>query len=363
MIRNDNDNIRFGFIGAGTMGTIHMETFRQIPGVELTAVADVSEARANQVAAEYGVAKAYSDSGRLIADPNVAAVVVSVPNAFHAELAIAALEAGKHVLLEKPMAMNAEEARNVMKAQQASGKTLMIGHQMRWNAEIAEAKRRIEEGKLGRIYYMKAGWLRRMGIPGWGTAYTSQAMMGGGSAVDIGVHMLDLALYLSAPRKPIGVYGAAFGEIGKQRKGIGTWGVPNWNGAFDVDDLATAMIRLDDGAMVHLEVSWAAYTDGEDNGPYLHVMGDQGGLIIRDSGSLFLTEENGESVDYPFSAAQEEEGAERLKLAGHFLSCIRTGDIPITDGLSGFVNQAVLDALYRSSRTGAEAKVDLSFGL
>lgn len=181
--------------------------------------------------------------------------------------------------------------------------------------------------------------------------------MGGGCAVDIGVHMLDAALHVCAPRKPIGVYGAIYGAIGSQRKGIGTWGVPNWNGSFDVDDLATAMIRLNDGTIIHLEASWAAYTDGEENGPYLHVMGDQGGIVIRDSGSRFLTEAEGQPVNEVL-AEPSGDGVERLLLAEHFLTCIRSGAAPLTDGWSGYRNQKVLDALYRSSETGSEIKID-----
>ncbi len=158
-------DVRLGFIGAGAMGIIHLDTFRGAAGAKLAAVADVSEERAVRAAAEYGVEKTYTDSVRLIADPDIDAVVISVPNALHAELAVASLEAGKHVLLEKPMAMNAAEAEHILAAQQSSGMTLMIGHQMRWKAPIAAARRYIEEGRLGKVYYVKAGWLRRMGIP------------------------------------------------------------------------------------------------------------------------------------------------------------------------------------------------------
>ncbi|BBI32840.1 Gfo/Idh/MocA family protein [Cohnella abietis] len=354
----NGENIRLGFVGAGTMGLLHMETFGRITGVEMKAVADVSAIRAQAAATDYGLERAYTDSLELIEAPDIDAIVISVPNAFHAELACSALRAGKHVLLEKPMAMNAEEARQVLHAEKESGKTLMIGHQMRWKWPFPEVKRQIAEGKLGQIYYVKTGWLRRKGIPGWGSAYTSQAMMGGGSAVDIGVHMLDIALYLCSSSKPVGVYGASFGEIGKQRKGMGTWGIPNLAGKFDVDDLAVAMIRMEDGAVIHLEVSWAAFTDGEENGPYVHLMGNQGGVSIRDSGSHWMTECFDDSVDIPVAGA-EERGDERLNLAEHFLHCVRTGSTPITDGRSGFVNQTIIDALYLSSKTGKEVQLEL----
>mgnify|MGYP001028134423 CR=1 FL=1 len=346
--------IHIGFIGAGTMGMIHMETFRKVQGAANHHVVDVSLDRALDAARRFNIPNYGADASVLIHDPDIDAVVISVPNAFHAEFARQALLAGKHVLLEKPMAMNADEAEEVLKAQQQSGKLLMIGHQMRWKWPFPEIRKQIAEGRLGEIYYVRAGWMRRKGIPGWGSAYTSRKMMGGGAAVDIGVHMIDLARYLIGPKRPVSVSGGVYGHIGRQGKGIGTWGTVNPQGSFDVDDLAAAMIRFEDGTLLNLEVSWAAFTDAEENGPYLHIMGSQGGLSIRESGGTWLTECFDQSVDIPILQPQDGIEDERVKLAEHFLSCIREGKEPLVSGRDGWLNQKLLDAIYESALSGRE---------
>ncbi|MBM7569977.1 Gfo/Idh/MocA family protein [Aquibacillus albus] len=353
----EQEQIRMGFIGAGAMGLIHMQVFSELEGVQMSAVADTSEQRAEAAKSEYGLEKAYVDSEQLISDPDVDAVVISVPNRYHASIAISALNNGKHVLLEKPMAMNAEEATSILEAERLSGKKLMIGHQMRWSYPFNQVKEHIEQGQFGRIYYVKAGWFRRKGIPGWGTTYTSKEHMGGGCAVDIGVHMLDLSLFLVGDRKPISVVGATYGEIGTQRMGIGNWGTPNFSGSFDVEDLAIAMIRLDDGTVINLEVSWAAFTDAEENKPYMHIMGDQGGVSIRDKYGKWMIEKFNSSID--FSPEPTETEFDRTALSNHFLSCIREDKQPSVSGRSGYMNNVILDALYESARTGTEVKLNL----
>src|SRR5205823_13415468 len=138
--------------------------------------------------------------------------------------------AGKDVLLEKPMALHAADAVRIAQAQKESGKILMVGHQMRFRWWVRQAKQRIENGDLGEIYYAKCGWFRRKGIPAWGTWFTQKAVSGGGPLIDIGVHLLDLTLWLMGNPKPVSVSGATFAAFGPKKCGIGSWGAPNWNG-------------------------------------------------------------------------------------------------------------------------------------
>jgi len=210
---------------------------------------------------------------------------------------------------------------------------------------------------LGQIYNAKAGWFRRKGIPGWGTWFTRKSESGGGPLIDIGVHMLDLVLYLMGNPKPVSVYGSTYAEFGPKRRGIGTWGTPNWDGSFDVEDLATALVKLEDGSTVSLEVSWAVHGEIEGNGGFIHLMGSEGGASIHgERGKLFT-----ELFDRPIQteiAAPKNAPDPRMLMAQHFLECVREGKEPISSAMTGFTNNLVLDAIYRSSQSGEAVKLD-----
>lgn len=351
------NKIRIGIIGAGNIGGVHAGEFSKLADeCEITAITDAYLPLAEDKAKQYGIANVVASPEELIQRTDVDAVIIGVPNQFHAPLAVQAIEAGKHVLLEKPMGINGDAARQILKASQASDSVVMVGHQMRWESVPMQIKEQIDRGELGKIYTAKTGWFRRKGIPGWGTWFTQMGQSGGGPLIDIGVHMLDLALYLMGNPKPVSVYGATYAEFGPSRKGIGTWGKPNWNGTYDVEDLATALIKMEDGSTLSLEVSWAVHMD-TDNSPFIHLMGSEGGASYRGSKGKLLTEKFDRPFETELSKSDNDEG-ERARLSRHFLACIREGKQPITSALTGLTNNLVLDAIYESSRTGNEVKLD-----
>jgi len=249
------DPVRIGVIGAGFIGRVHMEGFSAMEGAHVVGCTDVSSELATAAAQRFGLERVFASADELIRSPDVDAVVVAVPNKAHAPLTVAALEAGKHVLVEKPMALNAEAARQIVDAQAKSGLTVMVAHQMRWLAEAREVKRMAETGELGDVYSAKCGMMRRKAIPGWGSWFTRMEESGGGPLIDIGVHVLDMAMWLLGDPKPVSVFGSTYAKFGPHRKGLGSWGTPQWDGRFDVEDLATAMIKMDNGATLTLDVS------------------------------------------------------------------------------------------------------------
>ncbi|MBD2847349.1 Gfo/Idh/MocA family oxidoreductase [Paenibacillus sp. IB182496] len=351
------DKIKIGILGAGNIGNVHIQNFRQLEeSCQITTITDAYLPLAEARAAEYGIPKVYDTPEALIESTDVDAVIIGVPNQFHAKYAIAALEAGKHVLLEKPMGLNADDARRIYAASQKSDKTLMVAHQMRFDSVSMQIKEQVERGELGRIYTAKTGWFRRKGIPGWGTWFTQMNQSGGGPLIDIGVHMVDLALYLMGNPKPVSVYGATYAEFGPKRQGIGSWGKPNWDGQFDVEDLATAMIKMEDGSTLTLEVSWAVHMD-TDNTPFIHLMGTDGGANYRGNTGKLLMEKFNRPLEAPLAVPDNDEGA-RLRLSRHFLDCLHTGKAPISSALTGLTNNLILDAIYESSRTGNEVKLN-----
>lgn len=348
--------IRLGVIGAGNIGSVHIGTFKNLPEVEIVAVTDAFLQLAERKAGEHGIKKVHANSDELINDPEIDAVVICVSNEWHAPIAIKALQAGKHVLLEKPMAINIDAARDIVRAQRESGKVLMLSHQMRWEWIALQMKEQIEKGALGDIYNVKTGWMRRKGIPGWGTWFTQMNKSGGGPLIDIGVHMLDLSLHLMGGAKPVSVYGSTYAEFGPKRKGIGTWGTPDWNGLYDVEDLATAIIKMDNGATLSLDVSWAAHME-TDSKPYVHLLGTEGGANIRGTSGTLLTEMYDRTVDVPVNPPEKDEGA-RIRMSRHFVDCVLNGIEPITSVMTGFTNNLILDAIYQSSKTGHEVKLN-----
>lgn len=352
-----SDKIRIGIIGAGNIGGVHMREFSKLAEeCVITTVTDTYLPLAESRAREYGIAHVAASPEELIQSGEVDAVIIGVPNQFHAPLAIQALQANKHVLLEKPMAISSAAAREILQASRATNKTLMVSHQMRWESVPMQIKAQIERGELGRIYTAKTGWFRRKGIPGWGTWFTRMDQSGGGPLIDIGVHMLDLALYLMGNPKPVSVYGATYAEFGPHRKGIGTWGKPDWSGIYDVEDLATALIKMEDGSTLSLEVSWAVHKD-TDNVPFIDLMGTEGGASYRGPQGKLLTEKFDRPIETELRKPDNDEG-ERQRLSRHFLECVREGKQPISSALTGFTNNLVLDAIYESSRTGNEVKLN-----
>lgn len=349
---------KLGIIGAGNIGNVHASEFAKLNDqCEVAAITDAYLPLAEQRAEQYGIGKVSATPEELIQDPGVDAVVIAVPNRHHAPLALQALAAGKHVLLEKPMGLNAEAARSILEAARRTDRIVMVAHQMRWEPVAMQIKEQIDRGELGRIYTAKTGWYRRKGIPGWGTWFTQMEESGGGPLIDIGVHMLDLALYLMGNPKPVSVYGSTYAEFGPKRKGIGTWGKPDWNGRYDVEDLATALIKMEDGSSLSLEVSWAVHMD-TDNAPFIHLMGTEGGASYRGGRGKLLTEKFDRPIDTELTKPEQDEG-ERARLSRHFLSCIREGKQPVSSALTGYTNNLILDAIYESSRTGREVRLEL----
>ena len=231
--------LRMGVVGMG-MGQGHARGFFSHPGADLVALCDIDASRMQAVADEYGVSDLYTDAETMFRKGGLDAVGIAVPNKFHAPLTIAALKQGLHVLCEKPMAMTVAEARRMNAAAARAGLNLMIDFSHRFTAEAAALKRQVEAGVVGDIYFGRTVWHRNRGIPGLGGWFGIKELSGGGPLVDIGVHMLDLALWFMGYPDPVAVMGSTYDKIA----------VPIARRArkkFSVEDLACGMIKFDNG--------------------------------------------------------------------------------------------------------------------
>jgi len=251
--------IKVGVIGVGSIAEMHIAGYKADPRVELAAFCDINEERLKEKGERHGVTRLYTDVKDMVAKEELDAVSVCTWNAAHAPCTIAALEAGLHVLCEKPMAMNVAEAEAMRDAAKRSGKLLMIGFVRRFGNDCAVVQDFINEGYFGDLYYAKATYLRRNGCPGgW---FGDKSRSGGGPLIDLGVHVIDLVRYLMGNPKPVSVYGATFQKLG-DRPGIKKGdayqsSTTEEKPVFDVEDMASVMIRFDNGAVLSISSAFA----------------------------------------------------------------------------------------------------------
>jgi predicted dehydrogenase len=332
------------------MGRNHAVHYRDCPEADLAAICDVEPNRLEQVAAEVHPRRFYTDYKELLADEEIQAVSVALPNALHAPVTLAALEAGKHVMCEKPLAMNAAEAEEMVRTARRLDRKLMVHFNVRFNPTSQAVKRAIEEGALGHVYYARSVWHRKRGIPKLGGWFTQKSLSGGGALIDIGVHRLDLALWLMGYPRPVSVTGATYNYLGRQ---LGE----REDKAFDVDDLAAGFIRFENGASLTLETSWASNTEKRED-QWTQLFGVAGGALIRntDEGYQFearmFRDVDGEVVPEIPVAPEPRESAQQ-----HFCRAILNDTEPLATGEQGLTVMRILDAIYRSAETGEEVRL------
>jgi len=346
------EEVRVGIVGTGSIGMVHLATYQRLPGYAVTAVCDIDKVALDRAHEKSG-AKAFADYHDLVERRDVDLVAVCVPNYLHAAVAIGGLEAGKHIFVEKPIGMSADEARAMIAARDRSGKLLQVGVCQRFRGDSQVLKAHILAGELGHVYFGKCGYLRRSGIPGMGGWFTTAAQSGGGPIVDLGVHALDLTMWLMGNFRPASVSSCGYAEFGPRGLGGGDWGQSVPGGTFDVEDLAAALITFEDGATVFLEVSWAAHVGA--GRFYSTLMGDKGGIDL-DPPTIY-TDEFGRPVDKRLSAPEVDAYAAEHR---HFLQCIAAGTPPMPNAEEALAVQAVLDGIRASAKAkGASVPVVL----
>lgn len=350
--------MRVGILGAGTIARwAHIPGYQKLADVEVVAVADIRPARAAETAARFSIPVTFSDYRELL-KLDLDAVSVCLPNYLHSEAVLASIAAGCHVLCEKSMAMTVAEAEAMVKAARAAGKLLMMGFNNRYRLDARAVRRMVQAGELGEIYYARSGWMRRRGIPGWGSWFTRKEQSGGGTLIDIGVHALDLTMWLMGMPKPVAVMGATFAHFGNRPgRGRGGWGFPEPSGYFDVDDLACAMIRFENGSTLVLEASWAAHVEREQM--FINLYGSEAGAQIAGSPpqTRVFTEKEGVPHDTVLHLPDPvQAGAHHAEIA-EFVRCIKEGATPLSPGEDGVTVMRVLEAIYQSASAGGSVAI------
>lgn len=349
---------KIGIIGCGTIGSVHAEAYAKVPKAEVVALCDILPDRLKEKAERHNVGKTYEDYNDLLADPEIEAVSICVPNNMHAPIAIAALKAGKHVMLEKPMTINQEFAKDIIKARDESGKLLQMGMVYRQNPEAQAVKQQIEAGMLGEIYQIRVRLIRRRGIPGLGGWFTTKECSGGGGLIDIAVHFLDLVMWETGYWDPTRVSAKVYSKFGNPIEDyhyISMWaGPPKLDGTFNVDDYAAGFIRFGKKATLSFEVAWACNAENE---MYAEILGDKGGVKMgANSGKTTIcTEVNGKISNIDFMYNTENDGF-KVQLT-KFVDAVQGNGEIVATGEQGLTLMRVLDAIYKSSDLDQEVEI------
>ncbi|MCL2512939.1 MAG: Gfo/Idh/MocA family oxidoreductase [Oscillospiraceae bacterium] len=348
--------IKTAIIGTGCISNEHINGYINNPNTELYALCDINPERVSAMAEKYGIpsGRTFTDKNEMLkALPEIDAVSVCTWNSAHAECSIAALEAGKHVLCEKPMAMNAREAEAMKAAADKAGKLLMIGFVRRHGNDAKLILDYAKTGFFGDIYYAKAAYLRRHGCPGgW---FGDKSRSGGGPLIDLGVHVIDLVRYLLGNPKPVSIYGATFQKLLNRpnvKTSVGyTSAEAGNNDIFDVEDLASALIRFAGGAVLSVEASFSLnIKSGRGD---IELFGTKAGATLDPI--EFFTEMNGYMVDvnFPMKTSLSFDGLFKNEI-NHYVDCIVNGTECIAPAEDGVQMMRILDGVYESARTGHE---------
>ena len=334
------DKLQVGVIGSGFAGSSHMEGYNNVEDADLIAICDVSEERAREAAEKYGIPNVFTDYEEMLKLDKLDAVSVCLPNFMHMPASVAALEAGKHVLCEKPLAANAEQAAKMVAASEKSDKILAMSLNFRYQSSALTAKKLIEAGELGEIYYAKTAMLRNNSIPkGW---FHVKERSGGGPLLDLAAPVLDVTWWLMGRPEPVSASGSTFAKLGVAGKGMGSWGVGYGDGPVDIEDLAVGLIKFKDGQSLFVEVSWAL------NSPpvtYGHLFGTEGSVTLFPD---FV-------VHKPSAEAPEmEPDQDRIR---EFVRNVLDGTEPLGPAKDGLQIMRMLDAIYESAETGKEAAI------
>ncbi len=347
-----------GIVGCGFVANMkHLPALSNISEAEIVAIFDVNQARAEEAGAKFAPdAVIHKTFDELISDNNVDTVYILTANSTHSEYAIKAMQAGKHVLCEKPMAMNLDEAERMLEISEKTKKKLTIGYQCRLIPEVVYLKQLCDKGTLGDIYYAKALAVRRRAVPTWGSFLDKEAQ-GGGCLIDMGTHAIDLALHLMNNYEVASVMGNTYNYLGKNPTDANAFG--KWDpDKFEVEDSAFALIRMKNGATISVDCSWALNTllvqenktvlcgtkGGADMFDGVRLNGESDGVLTVTTPDIYKT--SGASLKN-FRNAPEIPTESRL-----WIDAIINDTEPFVKPYEAYTVSRIIEAIYESARTG-----------
>lgn len=356
--------VKVAIIGCGGIAIgKHLPSLQKLEQVELVAFCDIDVEKAQRAVVEYGTsdAKVYEDYKELLKDTGIDVVHVCTPNISHAEVSVAAMKAGKHVMCEKPMAKTSEEAKQMIDVAEETGKKLTIGYQNRFRPDSQYLRKVCQRGDLGEVYFAKAHAIRRRAVPTWGV-FLDEEKQGGGPLIDIGTHALDLTLWMMDNYKPKSVMGSTFHKLGEQKDAANAWG--SWDPEkFTIEDSAFGFITMENGATIVLESSWALNSLEVDEAK-CSLSGTAGGADMKDGlringeefGKLYTTNvelDNSGVAFYDGKAETDTDLEARL-----WIESLQNDSVPTVKPSEALVVTQILEAIYESAKTGKAVYFD-----
>jgi predicted dehydrogenase len=356
--------LRVAIIGCGGIANgKHLPSLKKLEQVEMVAFCDIEIKKAEKAAIEYGTPEAtvYKNYKQLLEDESIDVVHVLTPNISHAEISIASMEAGKHVMCEKPMAKSSEEAKLMVETAERTGKKLTIGYNNRFRPDSQYLHNVCKQGDLGEVYYARAHAIRRRAVPTWGV-FLDEEKQGGGPLIDIGTHALDLTLWMMDNYKPKSVMGTTYHKLGQKKDAANAWGP--WDPEkFTVEDSAFGFITMENGATIVLESSWALNTLDIDEAK-CSLSGTEGGADMKDGlringenfSKLYTTNVElgaGGVAFYDGKAESDSDLEARL-----WVESIINNTEPIVKPAEALVVTQILEAIYESAKIGKAVYFD-----
>ncbi len=333
--------VRIGLVGAGAIAQItHLPTYEALEGAEVLALCDPQKGKATKLASRHGIPVVCTDHQELLKRTEIDAIDICTPTAFHAPIAVDALSAGKHVLVEKPIATTSADALQMVEVARSSGRLLMVAATARFRHDSLTLKTFMEKDELGDLFYVKTGWLRsrsRWSDLDW--RFDPQ-VSGGGVLMDSGIQILDVALWLLGFPAPERVLAAAHFRPDR-----------------GIEDSAVALIRLHGGVALSLEVNWSMLM--EEDFAYLNVFGSAGGALLNPLRIHKMM--HGSLLNVTPAHAQKRRGVFKdsyNRAIGHFLQCVRGEEAVMSPGAEGYKVLQVMEAIYRSATEGREITFD-----
>ncbi len=351
-----------GVVGLGYAGTTHALAYADIPETRLVAMAGKERGRLEELKALHSLEHIATDWEDIVARDDIDIISIATPNVLHAPIAIAALESGKHVFCEKPLATTTTEARAMAAAARANNRVLEVAFNHRRRADVQYLRRYITEVGLGKIYHVRATWKRRSGIPGLTSWFTSKQLAGGGALIDLGPHVLDSVLFLLGEPRVIATSAVTHGVLGQA--GYGAMDLQSQmvggHDGFEVEDLASALLRLDTGASVQFEISWAGHT-ADDEDLSIELLGVEGGarILVKRYASdntleIYRDEVGAHSTIVPQVHVDDKGHPAVIR---EFVDIVLSGRWSDHHGDDAMHRTEVLDACYESARLGREVTI------